>query len=173
MAGLHSAGVAGSRAGCPPNSAQQGAQHLQRLQSHPNCWRLFCPGSLPPYVCSGPLSRHRELLQHPQGGRPLCQGGRGGAHSWARPFRGSGVELPHAPPGPPHLLALPAFKTAAKQVKIRNPSAAVASEFRPRFPTPSGEQAAPHPPRARPRGSWPRRTEWAPRKDWRRSEERL
>ena len=102
----------------PPNSAQQGAQHLQRPQSGRNCWRLFCAGSLPPYVCSGPLSRHRELLQHPQGGRPPCQGARGGARSWARHFRGSGVELTRLPSDPPHLLPLPAFKMAAKQEKI-------------------------------------------------------
>lgn len=125
------------------------------------------PGAFRPMSAQGPFpdtesssSTHRE--------DDLCAREAEAGHIAGQGLFGAlGWSFPTLPPGPPHLLALPAFKTAAKQVKIRNPSAAVASEFRPRFPTPSGEQAAPHPPRARPRGSWPRRTEWAPRKDWR------
>ena len=56
-----------------------------------------------------------------------------------------GWSLPTLPSGPRHLLALPAFKMAAKHEKIRNPSEAVASYFRPCFTNPSSQQAAPPP----------------------------
>lgn len=45
--------------------------YLQCLQSHPTV-SLFCAGSLPPCVSSGPLSRLRELLQDPRGGSLNC-----------------------------------------------------------------------------------------------------
>lgn len=143
----------------PPNSAQQGTQHLQRLQSHPAVRVSSAPGASRPLSPQGPLA-DTESSSSPQREGDLCAREAEVGHVAGQRILGAlGWSLPTLPSGPRHLLALPAFKTAAKQEKIRNPSAAVASYFRPCSPNPSSEQAA-LPPRARPRGSWPKQTEW-------------